>query len=106
MTGDGCGYDVRSVVTQTFDLDGPRLVTLAASLGMMAGVPETRRRLLSMPGPLAFAEKRRVSASLAVLNHVPSASAVKRFMDATRSLGLQGSPRRRRARRGRLPGGC
>ena len=39
VTGDGCGYDVRSVVTQTFDLDGPRLVTLAASLGMMAGVP-------------------------------------------------------------------
>ena len=41
VTGDGRAYDVRPDVTQTFDLDGPRLVALAASLGMTAAVPET-----------------------------------------------------------------
>ena len=41
VTGDSRGYDVRADVTQTFDLDGPRLVALAASLDMVAAVPET-----------------------------------------------------------------
>ena len=41
VTGDGRGYDVRPDVTQTFDLDGPRLVSLAASVGMSPAVPET-----------------------------------------------------------------
>ena len=106
VTGDGRGYDVRPDVTQTFDLDGPRLVALAASLGMTAGVPETPTAPPVDARPLRLVEKQRAGASLAVLNHVPSVSAVKRFMDATRSLGLQGLPRRRRAQRGRLPGGC
>src|SRR4029079_1675419 len=38
---DGRGYDVRPDVTQTFDLDGLRLVSLAASVGIVAAVPET-----------------------------------------------------------------
>jgi methylenetetrahydrofolate reductase (NADPH) len=41
VTGDGRGHDVRPDVTQTFDLDGLRLVSLAASVGIVATVPET-----------------------------------------------------------------
>lgn len=41
VTGDGRGHDVLPDVTQTFDLDGLRLVSLAASVGIVATVPET-----------------------------------------------------------------
>src|SRR6478672_11197160 len=88
VTGDGRGYDVRPDVTQTFDLDGPRLVALAASLGMTAGVPETPTAPPVDARPLRLVEKQRAGASLAVLNHVPAASAVKRFVEAARSHGL------------------
>ena len=88
VTGDGRGYDVRPDVTQTFDLDGPRLVALAASLGMTAGVPETPTAPPVDARPLRLVEKQRAGASLAVLNHVPSVSAVKRFVEAARSHGL------------------
>jgi 5,10-methylenetetrahydrofolate reductase len=85
VTGDGRGYDVRPDVTQTFDLDGPRLVALAASLGMTAGVPETPTAPPVDARPIRLVEKQRAGASLAVLNHVPSVSAVKRFVEAARS---------------------
>ena len=88
VTGDGRGYDVRPDVTQTFDLDGPRLVALAASLGMTAGVPETPTAPPVDARPIRLVEKQRAGASLAVLNHVPSVSAVKRFVEAARSHGL------------------
>jgi 5,10-methylenetetrahydrofolate reductase len=88
VTGDGRGYDVRPDVTQTFDLDGPRLVALAASLGMTAGVPETPTAPPVDARPMRLVEKQRAGASLAVLNHVPSVSAVKRFVEAARSHGL------------------
>jgi len=41
VTGDARAYDVRPDVTQVFDLDGPRLAALAASVGIAAAVPET-----------------------------------------------------------------
>jgi 5,10-methylenetetrahydrofolate reductase len=41
VTGDARAYDVRPDVTQVFDLDGPRLAALAASIGISAAVPET-----------------------------------------------------------------
>lgn len=88
VTGDGRGYDVRPDVTQTFDLDGPRLVALAASLGMTAGVPETPTAPPVDARPIRLVEKQRAGASLAVLNHVPSVSAVKRFVEVARSHGL------------------
>ena len=88
VTGDGRGYDVRPDVTQTFDLDGPRLVSLAASLGMTAGVPETPTAPPIDARPQRLVEKQRAGASLAVLNHVTSAAAVARFMQAARSRGL------------------
>ena len=81
VTGDGRGYDVRPDVTQTFDLDGPRLVALAASLGMTAGVPETPTAPPVDARPRRLVEKQRAGASLAVLNHVPAVSAVKRFVE-------------------------
>ena len=88
VTGDGRGYDVRPDVTQTFDLDGPRLVALAASLGMTAGVPETPTAPPVDARPIRLVEKQRAGASLAVLNHVPAVSAVKRFVEVARSHGL------------------
>lgn len=88
VTGDGRGYDVRPDVTQTFDLDGPRLVALASSLGMTAGVPETPTAPPLDGRPARLVEKQRAGASLAVLNHVPSVPAVKRFVESTRARGL------------------
>lgn len=88
VTGDGRGYDVRPDVTQTFDLDGPRLVALAASLGMVAAVPETPTAPPVHARPVRLAQKQRAGASLAVLNHVTSPLAVAQFVAAARSAGM------------------
>lgn len=89
VTGDGRGYDVRPDVTQTFDLDGPRLVALAASLDMVAAVPETPTAPPTHARAARLIEKQRAGASLAVLNHVSSASALSAFMHDARSAGLR-----------------
>lgn len=89
VTGDGRGYDVRPDVTQTFDLDGPRLVALAASLGMIAAVPETPTAPPVHARAARLVEKQRAGAGLAVLNHVASASALSEFVDDARSAGLR-----------------
>ncbi len=89
VTGDGRGYDVRPDVTQTFDLDGPRLVALAASLDMVAAVPETPTAPPTHVRAARLVEKQRAGASLAVLNHVSSATALSSFMEDARSAGLR-----------------
>jgi methylenetetrahydrofolate reductase (NADPH) len=88
VTGDGRGYDVRPDVTQTFDLDGPRLVALAASLDMIAAVPETPTAPPVHARAARLVEKQRAGASLAVLNHVSSPTALSAFMGDARSAGL------------------
>jgi methylenetetrahydrofolate reductase (NADPH) len=88
VTGDGRGYDVRPEVTQTFDLDGPRLVALAASLGVTAAVPETPTAPPVHGRPARLVEKQRAGANLAVLNHVPFPDMIAQFMAAARSAGL------------------
>jgi 5,10-methylenetetrahydrofolate reductase len=88
VTGDGRGYDVRPDVTQTFDLDGPRLVSLAASLGVAAGVPETPTAPPVHARPLRLVEKQRAGAAIAVLNHVPYPDIVAEFMTNARAAGL------------------
>ncbi len=88
VTGDGRGYDVRPDVTQTFDLDGPRLVSLAASIGMAAAVPETPTAPPVHARPARLVEKQRAGASLAVLNHVPVPDMIARFMSSARAGGL------------------
>ena len=88
VTGDGRGYDVRPDVTQTFDLDGPRLVALAASVGMIAAVPETPTAPPVPARPARLVEKQRAGASLAVLNHVPFPAMVAEFMATARPAGL------------------
>lgn len=88
VTGDGRGYDVRPDVTQTFDLDGPRLVELAASLGMVAAVPETPTAPPQHARPVRLVQKQRAGARVAVLNHVTSPTAVGEFMRAARAAGL------------------
>ncbi len=89
VTGDGRGYDVRADVTQTFDLDGPRLVALAASLDMIAAVPETPTAPPTHLRAARLVEKQRAGASVAVLNHVSSASTLSAFMDDARAAGLR-----------------
>ena len=87
VTGDARGYDVRPDVTQVFDLDGPRLAALAASVGMPAAVPETPA---APPRPLrAFrlAQKQRAGAAAAVLNHAAVAT-VTGFMAAAAQAGV------------------
>jgi 5,10-methylenetetrahydrofolate reductase len=88
VTGDGRGYDVRPDVTQTFDLDGPRLVSLAASLGMVAAVPETPTAPPTAARPRRLVEKQRAGARVAVLNHVPFPAMVADFMHRARGDGL------------------
>lgn len=88
VTGDGRGYDVRPDVTQTFDLDGPRLVSLAASVGMIPAVPETPTAPPVLARPTRLVEKQRAGASLAVLNHVPYPDMIADFMKSARSAGL------------------
>ncbi len=89
VTGDGRAYDVRPDVTQTFDLDGPRLVALASSLGMTAAVPETPTAPPVSARPWRLVQKQRAGASMAILNHVPSPAMVVGFMSAARSAGLR-----------------
>jgi methylenetetrahydrofolate reductase (NADPH) len=88
VTGDGRGYDVRPDVTQTFDLDGPRLVSLAASVGMSPAVPETPTAPPLHARPLRLVQKQRAGACLAVLNHVPFPDMIAEFMKSARSAGL------------------
>jgi methylenetetrahydrofolate reductase (NADPH) len=88
VTCDGRGYDVRPDVTQTFDLDGPRLVALAASIGIVAAVPETPTAPPVAVRPLRLVEKQRAGASLAVLNHVPCPDTIADFMESAIAAGL------------------
>jgi methylenetetrahydrofolate reductase (NADPH) len=88
VTGDGRGYDVRPDVTQTFDLDGPRLVSLAASVGMSPAVPETPTAPPVSRRPARLVEKQRAGAAMAVLNHVPYPDMVAGFMAGARTAGL------------------
>jgi methylenetetrahydrofolate reductase (NADPH) len=89
VTGDGRAYDVRPDVTQTFDLDGPRLVELANSLGMVAAVPETPSAPPVDKRPGRLVQKQRAGARIAVLNHVSSPDMVRQFLIAARAAGLQ-----------------
>ena len=96
VTGDARAYDVRPDVTQVFDLDGPRLAALAASVGVSAAVPETPT---APPRPLrAFrlVQKQRAGAAVAVLNHA-SAASVAGFM--ARGAGRRDHPGHRLGRR-------
>ena len=88
VTGDGRGYDVRPDVTQTFDLDGLRLVSLAASVGILAAVPETPTAPPVFARPRRLVEKQHAGASMAVLNHVTSPDRVANFEESARSAGL------------------
>ncbi len=87
-TGDGRGYDVRPDVTQTFDLDGLRLLSLAASLGIIAAAPETPTAPPVHARPFRLVEKQRAGASMAILNHVPRPDTIATFMKTAQSAGL------------------
>ena len=88
VTGDGRGYDVRPDATQTFDLDGPRLVALAHELDMTAAVPETLTAPPVHARPARLVQKQRAGASLAVLNHASSPALVREFVARARAAGL------------------
>ncbi|SHF74038.1 5,10-methylenetetrahydrofolate reductase [Jatrophihabitans endophyticus] len=88
VTGDGRGPDVRPDVTQVWDLDGPRLAELAASLGLCAAVPETPTAPPIVGRPARLAAKERSGAGIAVLNHVREPGQVARFMAQAHAAGL------------------
>jgi methylenetetrahydrofolate reductase (NADPH) len=87
VTGDARAYDVRPDVTQVFDLDGPRLASLAASTGISAAVPETPAAPPRHLRPFRLAQKQRAGAAVAVLNHDTVAS-VASFMGAATQAGV------------------
>jgi len=88
VTGDGRAYDVRPDVTQVFDLDGTRLASLAAGLGLPVAVPETPSAPPRAFRPERLVHKQRAGAGVAVLNHVPRTADVAAFVGAARALGL------------------
>jgi methylenetetrahydrofolate reductase (NADPH) len=87
VTGDARAYDVRPDVAQVFDLDGPRLAALAASVGIAAAVPETPAAPPRHLRPFRLAQKQRAGAAAAVLNHDTVAS-VTAFMAAAARAGV------------------
>lgn len=87
VTGDGRGYDVRTDVTQVFDLDSTRLAALAASLGIRAAVAESPTAPPVALRPRRLVQKQRAGASIAVLNHC-AVRDVREFVRAARSSGL------------------
>jgi 5,10-methylenetetrahydrofolate reductase len=87
VTGDARAYDVRPDVTQVFDLDGPRLAALAASIGLSAAVPETPAAPPRRLRAFRLAQKQRAGAAVAVLNHDTVAS-VTRFMADAEQAGV------------------
>jgi methylenetetrahydrofolate reductase (NADPH) len=88
VTGDGRAFDVRTDVTQVFDLEGTRLAGLAASLGLTAAVAETPTAPPVRLRPQRLVRKQQAGAAVAVLNHVHSAADVAAFLTAARALGL------------------
>ena len=87
VTGDARAYDVRPDVTQVFDLDGPRLAALAASVGVTAAVPETPAAPPRELRPARLAQKQRAGAAVAVLNHA-AAGTVTAFMAGAAGAGV------------------
>jgi 5,10-methylenetetrahydrofolate reductase len=87
VTGDARGYDVRPDVTQVFDLDGPRLAALAASVGLAAAVPETPAAPPRELRPGRLAQKQRAGAAVAVLNHA-AVDTVTAFMAGAAEAGV------------------
>ena len=85
VTGDARAYDVRPDVTQVFDLDGPRLAALAASIGISAAVPETPAAPPRRLRAFRLAQKQRAGAAAAVLNHDTVASVTAFMSDAVRA---------------------
>lgn len=87
VTGDARAYDVRPDVTQVFDLDGPRLAALAASVGLSAAVPETPAAPPRHLRAFRLLQKQRAGAAAAVLNHAGVAT-VTEFMAAAAQVGV------------------
>ncbi|MGI3785817.1 MAG: methylenetetrahydrofolate reductase [Janthinobacterium lividum] len=88
VTGDGRAYDVRPDVTQVFDLDGTRLATLAAGLGLPVAVGETPTSPPVELRPRRLVHKQRAGAGVAVLNHVSRVDDLRTFLAAARRSGL------------------
>jgi methylenetetrahydrofolate reductase (NADPH) len=87
VTGDARGQGVRPDVTQVFDLDGTRLATLAATLGVPAAVPEAPDAPPVGLRPARVADKQRAGAGLCVLNHAATPARVAEFVTAARAAG-------------------
>jgi 5,10-methylenetetrahydrofolate reductase len=74
--------------SRVFDLDGPRLASLAASVGLAPAVPEAPLAWPAAARPGRLVAKQACGASVAVLNHVPYPATVAAFVSAARAAGL------------------
>ena len=92
VTGDARGQGVRPDVTQVFDLDGTRLASLAATLGVPAAVPEAPDAPPVGLRPARVADKQRAGAGLCVLNHAATTARISAAMAALTSAAAR-SPR-------------
>lgn len=88
VTGDGRAQGVRAGVTQVFDLDGPRLASLAADAGLSVAVPESPEAPPQDVRPRRLRLKQDAGAALAVLNHVSSPEQVAAFAASARTAGV------------------
>jgi methylenetetrahydrofolate reductase (NADPH) len=88
VTGDGRAQGVRPGVTQVFDLDGPRLAGLAASIGLPVLVPESPNAAPTALRPARLLQKQRAGADAAILNHVADLDDLARFVSAARTAGV------------------
>ena len=88
VTGDGRGRDVRPDVTQVFDLDATRLAHLAAGAGLVASVAVAPAAPPATARVAGLREKQRAGATLAVVNHVSSPTALGSFLADARAAGV------------------
>lgn len=88
VTGDARAQGVREDVTQVFDLDGPRLATLAAGAGLPVAAAESPDAEPVRHRPARLLLKQQAGATVGFLNHVSTPARVGAFVEEARRLGL------------------
>jgi len=88
VTGDSRAPGIRDDVTQVFDLDGPRLVSLARSLGLTSSVAATPAAPPRALRPARLFEKERAGAQMCFVNHAGGPRAVAEFVAGARAAGV------------------
>jgi methylenetetrahydrofolate reductase (NADPH) len=88
VTGDGRAHGVRPGVTQVFDIDSTRLVSLAADAGLTCAVAESPDAPPRAVRPGRLRQKQNAGAQLCLLNHVGSVERLAEFAAEARASGV------------------